>query len=82
MKRADRLNHMRTYCMDTLANLYDTDAMQGILNYYEARQARFAGVYNMENVVFSECLDLNSITFKTKKAKSEFFKSLFQICGI
>jgi hypothetical protein len=82
MRKADRINHMNAYCMETLANLYNSDAMQGILNYYEARQARFAGVYNMKNVMYTESLDLNVITFKTKKAKADFFKSLFQLCEI
>lgn len=82
MRKTERINHMNTYCMETLASMYNSDAMQGILNWYEANQARYAGVYNMKNVVFSESLDLNVITFQTKKAKTDFFKALFQSCGI
>ena len=82
MKRTERIQHINTYCMDTLARLYNSEEMQGVLNDYEARQARFAGVYNMGKVIFSESLDLNTITFTTKKAKHEFFNALFAICGI
>ena len=82
MRRTERIQHLNTYCMDTLARLYESDGMQGILNDYEARQARYAGVYSMGKVIFSESLDLNTITFTTKKAKADFFKALFQLCGI
>ena len=77
MTKAERIQLMRSFGEESFERLYSTDAMQAILNYSENYAARMAGVYNMRNVVFSDCLDLCTITFQTKKAKNDFCSLLF-----
>lgn len=79
MKRTEKEQFLRTYCMENLAEAYAGEKMQAVLNWHEGRQARLAGVHAMRNVVFSECLDLCTITFTTKKSKADFFKALFSL---
>lgn len=82
MTKRDRIeNNMRAFCCDTLADLYNGEAMQGILNDTEAMYARRSGVYAMNNIVFAESLNLIVITFQTKAAKKEFFRALLNTCN-
>ena len=78
MTKAERIQIMRCFGEEAFERLYTTDAMQALLNFSESYAARMAGVYTMKNVVFSDCLDLCTITFQTKKAKNDFFKAVFQ----
>lgn len=75
-KRKRIESNMRSFCCDTLADLYSGESVQGVLNDYEATCARRSGVYAMRNVIFAESLDLVVITFQTKAAKKEFFRSV------
>lgn len=81
MRKNERIRLMNEYCHFALAELYSSDKMQAVICYNEVQIIYRARINNMNNVILTDCLDLRCITFKTKKAKNDFFKAFFQAVG-
>lgn len=81
MRRNERIRRMNEFCYTALAELYNSDKMQALISWSEVQIIYRTRINNTNNVILTDCLDLRCITFKTKKAKNDFFKLFFQRIG-